>query len=535
MSFESPQFLWAALLLPLLWWLSQPPRPRRQVLTPHLAQWQQALHALRRRPPRGSAWRFVLLALATLAAAIAAARPVARGRPGPRRLVVLLDASASMALRGVDGVTAFDAAKARLRAAFAVLPPHVEVTLLRCGGALLRRHGASARALQDLGEPDGELAVDLSAIAAAAAAAPDTAVWTLTDGQGQARLPDVGALTSLGDRDERTANAAVLALRIDDQWPLPVLPVDIDVVAFAPAAPGGGVPVTLTAAGAIAPLPPAAHTLQPGVVATIPLVLERTAAGGELRIAAALAGDRLPDDDALALTLPPLPAPRIAVLAEPDGGPYAEAAAEALAVEVGGDAVAAAAGQEVGLLLVDGGAAAVAPGSVRAVTFGTRLEGAPAPEPWPQPTVADWARGDAWTAGLDLSELVVERAWGGILPPGEPFLWAEQAGERRPLAVVARGAGGVASVHFAFRLRDGNLPLLAAFPQLLRRAFVQSYGAAAAAVGPRRAPPPGEVDLGRGATAADRPLPTFATPDQDLAAWFVLLGLGALALRTLVR
>lgn len=535
MSLASPQFLWAALLVPILWWLSQPPRPRRLLLTPHLAQWQQALHALRRRPPRGSAVRFVLLALATIAAAIAAARPFARGRPGPHRLVVLLDASASMAQLGADRRSAFAQAEALLRATFAALPPNVEVTLLRCGGALLRRHGASARSLQDLGGPDGELIVDLPALAAAAATEPDTAVWTLTDGQGQAVLPDVGALSVVGDRDDRTPNAAVLAVRVDDQWPLPVLPVEVDVVAFAPADVGGGAPVTLTVEGAIATSLPVARVLPPGVVTTVPLVLERTAAGGPLRIAAALAGDRLPDDDAVRLTLPPLPAPRIAVLAEPDGGPFAGVAAAALAVEVGGEVVAADAGLPVGLLLVDGGAAALAPGAVRAITFGTRLDGAPEPEPWAEPIVADWARGDAWTAGLDLSELRVERAWRGILPPGEPFLWADEAGERRALAVVARGAGGLGSVHFAFRLGDGNLPLLAAFPQLLRRAFVQSYGAAATAVTPARLPPPGEVDLSRGTRAADRPLSPFGTPDRDLAAWFVLAGLCALALRTLVR
>ena len=62
MTLASPLFLWALLVLPLLWWLSQPPKPHREVLTPHMQQWQLAMRALRRRPPRGSWLRFVLLA-----------------------------------------------------------------------------------------------------------------------------------------------------------------------------------------------------------------------------------------------------------------------------------------------------------------------------------------------------------------------------------------------------------------------------------------------------------------------------------------
>ena len=48
-------------------------------------------------------------------------------------------------------------------------------------------------------------------------------------------------------------------------------------------------------------------------------------------------------------------------------------------------------------------------------------------------------------------------------------------------------------------------------------------------------PVAGELDLGSAATAPDRALPAFATPDQDLAAWCVLAGLALLALRSFVR
>ena len=529
MSLAAPHYLWALAVLPLLWWLSLPPRPQRHVFTAHLEQWRAALTALRRRPPRGSALRFVLLALALVAAALAAARPFVPGAPGARRLVVLLDSSASMAARGDDGTTAFQRATARLAEAFATLPPPVDVTLLRCGGALLRRHGASARHLHDVGDPGGAIAVDLPAVARAAAAEPDTAVWTLTDGQGQERLPVDGALSLVG---KSAANAAIVALRFDDQWPLPTLPVELDVVAFPLAA--GPVSAQLAITGAVAPRTLPALTLQPGAVTTVPLVLERAAAGGDIAFTLAVNGDRLGADDAFTLALPPLPAPRIAYLAEPDGGPFAQVAAEALAAEVGGVVTAPDSGEDVGLLLVDGGVAAIEPGAVRALTFGSRLAGDDEPQPWFAPAVRDWQRSDALTAGLDLSELRVERAWRGVLPPGEPFLWADDGDGREPLAVIVRGRG-TASVHFAFRLQDGNLWSLAAFPQLLRRAFVTSYGTAAVAAAKSPAPAAGEIDLTRRVEAPDRPLPQFAGADLLLARWFVLAGLVLLALRAWVR
>src|SRR5690606_20995880 len=120
--------------------------------------------------------------------------------------------------------------------------------------------------------------------------------------------------------------------------------------------------------------------------------------------------DLLPADDAREVALPPLPAPRIAVLAEQDAGPFAAVAAEALAEEVGGRVVPADTGDEVGLVLVDGGVVAVPPGRARALTFATVLDQDREPEPWPAPAGIDWAREHPLTRGLDLSELRVERA-----------------------------------------------------------------------------------------------------------------------------
>jgi hypothetical protein len=224
------------------------------------------------------------------------------------------------------------------------------------------------------------------------------------------------------------------------------------------------------------------------------------------------------------------------VLADPESGPFARVAAQALAIEVGGEVVDAGSGTEVGMLLVDGGVAPVVPGRVRALCFGSRTDAASSLTTWLEPRVADWDRVGPLTAGLDFAELRVQAAFPETLPAGEPFLWADDgAGGRRPLAVVAEGER-TASVHFAFRLQDSNLPLLPAFPQLLRRGFVRTYGAGARLGVLTPQPAAGEQDLRPGGpVVADRLLPAFPPADRPLGAAFVLLGLCALALRAFVR
>ncbi len=527
LTLAEPQRLWWLLLLPVLFWLALPPRPRRQHWTAHLVQWQLAQAALRRRPPRLHGVRFLLLAIAAAAAVLAHAGPSWRRGPGATRLVVLLDASTSMAARTADGSSAFAAALGRLRAQLAALPPQVAVGVLRCGGPRLRREGASARALHDLGGPQGPLEVDLVALADRLHS-PDTAVWTLTDGQGQAALPAHGALSVCAAPGP---NVALVGVRCVDRWPLPRLTVAAELVAFADAA----VTAELQVAGPVAPVAPQRVLLAPGVTATVDFELERTAAGGLLELALAAPGDVLPADDVWRAWLPPLPAPRIAVLADAEAGPFAAVAAQALAEEVAGSVVAAAVGAEVGLLLVDGGVAPLAPGRVRALCFGSRSDAAGDAEPWLTPRIADWDRQSPLTVGLDLSELRVATAFRATLPPGEAFLWADDGGGGRlPLAVVVDG-GDTASVHFAFRLQDSNLPLLAAFPQLLRRAFVRCHGPGAQLAVRTAEPAAGEQDLRAPATGPDRPLPPFRPADVDLAAWCLLVGLAALAARAFVR
>ena len=526
MILERPEFLWALLVLPLLWWLSRPPAPRTAVLTAHLPQWQLAMRALRRRPPRGAWLRFLLLAAALLAACLAAAGAHTAATPGPDRLVVLLDASSSMAARR-DGVSVFTTAQEMVRERLAAVPEHVEVTLLRCGGSWRRRYGAAARALLDVGEPGGELVADLAGLANSLCD-ERTEVWVVTDGQAQVRSPTRGALDVL---DGRGPNASIVAVRVEDEWPLPNLQVEVDVVVHA----DPGQDVWVAAVGAIEggalrqPL-----LWQDSQVSTMTLDIRRLATGGDLQVAVEVAGDVMAADNSCAIALPALPAPRVAVHSGEDAGPFAEVAAAALAEEVRGKVVPATAGGEVGLLVVDGGVAEVAAGRVRALTFGARLGADVALEPWLAPAGLDWDREHPLTRGLDLSELRVDRAWRGLLPEGEALLWSEQDGRREPLAVLVQG-DGVASVHFAFRLEDANLPLLAAFPQLLRRAFVRSYDRDARVLVDHRPLPAGERDLRYAQPASSRPLAAFGAPARSLAAWCVAAGLLALALRSLLR
>lgn len=526
MTLEHPEYLWALAAAPLLWWLSRPPAPRQQLWTAHLEQWQQALHALRRRPPRGSWPRFLLLLLALGAAALAAAGPRTAPTPGPARLLVLLDASLSMASSSA-GESAYERARALATRRLAALPPHIEVGVLRCGGDLRRRYGAAARNLTDLGAPGGPLDVDLAGLADSLCDAR-TETWLLTDGQGQVRAPARGALDVL---DARGPNASLVGLRVEDRWPLPELVVDVNVVVHA--APDAEVDVVARGA-VVGETERRRLTWRDGQPASARFELQRLAAGGAVELRVELSGDALDEDDARVVELPALPAPRIAVLAEDDAGPYAGAAADALADEVGGQVVSPTAGGEVGLLLVDGGAADLAAGQARVVTFGSTLAGQAAPEPWLSPAGLDWDREHALTRGLDLSELVVDRAWRGVLPDGEPLIWSVEDGRREPLAVLAQGEG-VASLHFAFRLRDANLPLLAAFPQLLRRGFVRSYGRAVRLRVEAPSLPEEELDLRYAQPATSRPLRAFGAPGESLARWCVAVGLLALGLRALFR
>ncbi len=532
---------WLLAVLPVLFWLAQPPRPRRVLVTAHRSQWLLAQAALQRRPARFRALRWLLLSLAAVGGVMATAEPtVARGT-GPARLVVLLDGSASMARR-IGAQSAFELAVAQVRRELANVPDDVTVEVLRwSNGGLARWSGAAARALADPGRPGGELPALLSDLAVGALSVPDTAVWVVTDvTTDPAPLPAAVAVTRLGGALPAD-NAAIAAVAVDDRWPAAALHLDIDVASFATAPLHGAVRVR----GAIAAAAPAAIELAPGGRVHVAFDLQRAAAGGDLVVALDVPGDQLALDDVWSMPLPALPVPRIAVQADEAGAGFARKAARALADAVGAEVVAAAPGEQVGFLITEGGVATLPAGTAPLISFGTAA--AVGGAVWPAPQVADWARAQPLLVGLDLSELVVDHALRDALPPGEPLLLgtagsgAGLPAGTAPLAVVVQGPQAT-SVHFAFRLQDSNLGLLPALPQLLLRAYRLGHGRppGGGAAGVPTAPlalvesdlrPAGTLP----ATGPDRPLPPFWLPARDLGPWCLLASLALLAIRAGLR
>jgi len=155
-TLSHPERLWVLLLLPLLWWLLQPLRPRVVLLTAHLRQWLLAQERLRRRPIRRHWPRLLLLLLAFTAGVLAMAGPTAAGRTGAPRLLVLLDGSASMAAARPGG-SPFDQALARLRRELLQLPASVEVQLLLGGRAPQQWRGRDTILAAQLPVPAGTL------------------------------------------------------------------------------------------------------------------------------------------------------------------------------------------------------------------------------------------------------------------------------------------------------------------------------------------------------------------------------------------
>ncbi|MCA8958781.1 MAG: VWA domain-containing protein [Planctomycetes bacterium] len=516
-------------VLPLLYLLSRPPRPRRVELTAHLTQWLHARARLHRRPVRFRWWRFLLLLLAAAALVLAHAGPRHPPRPGPSRLIVVLDASASMAARTESGASAFDVAREAVLQRLATLPAHVDVRVALCrevAEILTGSRDAVAPALR-AATPWGRGLVALDAVAHGWPA-DTTAVWTLGDGLGRSAAPRDGAWTRVGKPAD---NTALVGCRVDDGWPLPEVKVTLQVANHGPAR-----TVALWMHGdppspSVGEVPP--PTLALAAQETLEVVVEvRRAAGGSLWCELRDTGDVLPLDDRLRIDLPVPPQPDIAVRTAGAAPKPLVAIANALASECGGKVVEGVNATHAGLVLCDGGTLAdPVPAAARVVTFGTALDGRGATIDTPR--LLDWERRDPITAGLDLSELRVKSAlsW----PPGFPGT-ALLHGERGPLAVLRRNGDGLA-LHFAFRLEDSNLFKLAAFPQLVRRAFARAFGS-----GARPKVDPAallDADESRLAAAAavpdDRPLPRFGTPARSLVRPLLLAALVLLVLRAYLR
>lgn len=527
-SLNAPlQLWWLGVVLPLVWWLAQPPRPRQVLWTAHRTQWRLAEALQKRRPPRFRALRWLLLSLAAVALAFAAADPVLERGNGPVRLLVLLDATASMAARSSPTEPSpFDRAVAVVREAGRAVPAHVEfdVALVR-DGAVERLSGPAARALAQPGTPRGASPSRLADLVVAASS-PDTVVFLVTDGQGpRSKVPKEGACALVGGvRD----NAGLADVQIEDRWPLGDLVLRARLVAFASSAQRGSLRID----GAVQQPFATTYELQPDRPVEVEIPLVRTADGGRLVVAWQGEGDALALDDQRAFVLPPLPRTRM-VWQEDDEGPgYAKKAALALAEVTGGTATEGRAGEAAGFLLVEGGRGVLPADGGPVLAFGLAGDEAVA---WPAPVVVDWDRADPLLRDLDLSELDVAVALRDALPPGKALVTAELPdGSTAPLAVLVEGRRGNA-LHFAFRLQDSNLPLLPAFPQLLLRAYERTQpGDHRIAAEPVPCPLE-ESDLRVVDTSEDRPLPSFADPARELAVVCVWCALVLLALRCGVR
>ncbi len=523
---------WLAAVLPLLWWLSRPVRPRRQVATAHMAQWLRARAGLRRRRVRFPWLRFLLAVAAAIALALAFCEPRRGARPGPRTLVAIVDTSASMTARADGGVaSAYDDVRQRLLGQLAALPEGVDLRLLLAGAQprvlvdLPADRAAARRAVEVAlaSPPEGAGSVDLAGMAArlAESGGAEIAVWTLTDGLGPTPAPRGGALTIVGAPAD---NLAIVRCAVRDAWPLP------NVVARVAVFNSGarGRTVRLSATGAVVAVEQVAEIPGRGTV-EVELELER-AGGGRLTVAFAAHEDALPLDDQVAVELPAPPAPDIAVLVDGDS-PALEAAAHELARETGGRVVPFAEAEEAAFLLVEGGVLLDPAPGLRALTFGTRAaQGELGPDDVvADPRLVDWDRRDPLTAGLDLSELEVRACLRtDFLGSGVPVVRAEHG----PLVVVDEGAEATA-VHASFRLAESNFWLLPSFPQFVRRALARCYRERAAVeFSEDNLLDAAESDLAAAAERPqDRPLPEFGAAGRSWTVPLLVLALAAIAAR----
>ena len=273
--------------------------------------------------------------------------------------------------------------------------------------------------------------------------------------------------------------------------------------------------------------------MEPGASKTIEFACERDVNGGSIQVQCALDGDALAADDVAEIMFGPLPRTQIAVQAEGDDATFAKAACKALADAVGGAVVEAKPGMSVGFLLVDGGTGSLPKDPGPALTFGLARKES---QPWPSPLIVDWDRSDPIFEGVDLSELEIAQALAETLPAGRVLMTGQLPdGSSAPLCVLEDGARGRA-VHFAFRLQDSNLGLLAAFPQILLRCFERTQLQGRSLAVRSEVTDPAESDLTKlSGGAAVQAAPVWSTPPQDLAAWFAIAALLLLALRSGLR
>jgi hypothetical protein len=457
-TFERPAFLWllAALAPVAAGFLASRRRPRIEV--PDLAAWRAAASAARR--PAGfrrlTSLASLLLNLGAVAcAALAAAGP--RGQEPPSQdWAVVIDVSASMgaadsrwerALAGAGSFVRGMSRRDRWRLLLAGSPPRAVGGWRRGGDAL------------PILPPPADVAGDVEGALALAPGAR-AVVWSdrPTRAEFAPRIADRSddfAVEGLTFAREWAATAVEVEATISNRGTLPGVPV-VEFIC------GGAATRVVLAA------------LPPGESVRAAAVLDAPEGG---ILAARLGGsDALAVDDAAYAIVPPLRRARV-VAVEPDEAksPFLRSALAALEPSLeAGSGVAGAKGEEAAreagadLFVYDRIAPIYELERGAALFFASRGAHAPAVSgaEAERPAITGWASDHPILRHLDLSRLRIARARPFARDPRLAVLIDSSAG---PLAVAGE-AGALKFAAFAFALEDSNLPLLAAFPLLIRSA-----------------------------------------------------------------
>ena len=500
MTFEHPQAWWLLAIAAPILLLHLHLARRRVVEVSSLELWRglvpdRAGRGGLRRLRDGLALAFVLAALVAFAAS--GAGPVTGSPPSPpRRLAIVLDASASMTARSASGRSRFDEARDAAVAALAKAAPQDDVTVWLAGEdavvAVEPTHdaGKAAAALgglaPTLAPPGLASATRLAVRAARGVSGRPATVLVLTDAVGAGSLRDtaggeVDLRVGVVDRDRVASNAGIVAFDVDPADESRLLcrvattdgPPSARSLEFA----GVSVPLDFDATGSAA--------------ATLPLgALRRTGGLVEVRLRP---GDDFTQDDSARLMLPALSPLAVAVVAAIPSPFLVEAlrampgiADPARTVLVAPGAPASAF-EGIDVVIADG---APPPPGRPSLVFGAGTRRADRPLLW-------GVGAHPILAGVDLAPLRIERSALVDPAPGETTIVASAAGA----VGVAGDEGGVRRVAFGFRPDASTLPLEAAFPLLVRNSL---RWLAQPAVAPRYVVAGEPVEGGDGAVA---PLP----------------------------
>lgn len=495
MRFVHPHFLWLlglAVPLVLLHLWTKRPKP---LVVPCLALWQRTLAAHERRFGARRVRRFVSLLIHLLVLGLftlGAARPrPAQEPPPPRALVIVADLSASMAARdGGAGLTRMQAARWKAHEVLDGLDAVDRVAVVGAGRRprlLLPLTAGPWRAKRLLAALDpGEPAADLPAaldLAQTIARESQATLLVLTDQAGVDQgIPDDVPRIVTG---ATSVNVGLVGLRVEQRWGQPrarvfvrarnasesrvdatlsvrwLLRMDAEGREVGQAADAGSLPV---------PLAPRSMTN---------VELEIAAGQGGLLEAHLDAGDPLAiDDDAFAVVFPH-PRPRVIVVADGDPDPFLVGALEVLSESLD---------TEESFLTTPAGLVDLAPRLATSdvvifdrcapdrplplanvVTFGAQgpFSLVQAGEAEQRLTPWTWDRRHPLLAQVALDPLRVGK--GRVLVPVEGDAVLVRA-EKGPI-VVAGERGRTRVVAFGFAAKDSNLPLLVAYPLLLKNLF----------------------------------------------------------------